>query len=369
MPLHQMLREVTVDRIGIGVIGCGDICRARYLPSIAASPGLKLAGAFSRTRASSAALVGQYGGKVFDDAEALLRDPEVEAVIVATPHPSHAEYSIKALEAGKHVLTEKPMATNLADAERICEAARHSRGVFMPLPLDSCPPVDEARRLIHSGSIGRVSSADAVLAHNGPSHAGWFFDASEAGWGVLADLGIYLVSQLTYLLGPAHSVLGRVATIVPTRTLPDGRMVQVTVEDNAAAVLTWSNKVLATLRANWCSPGDRRNFIWHMKICGSEGIIFIDMARPGRNLIVYSPGRPIDRATPIFHDGMTECYLLALPEWDIHKDVLARFLESIRSRSRGKKPDTLHAYHVIDTIDRIYKSSATGQAQLLGGTA
>ena len=159
--------------------------------------------------------------------------------MIATPHPSHAEIAIRSLEAGKHVLCEKPIATSVADASRILEAAERSRRVFIALPFDGSPPVEEAKRLLGAGAIGRVSSADAVLAHRGPKHAPWFFDREKAEWGVAADLGIYLVSQLTYLFGPAASVFGRVDTVFPERTSETGETIRVTVDDNVAAVVEW----------------------------------------------------------------------------------------------------------------------------------
>ena len=76
---------------------------------------------------------------------------------------------------------------------------------------------EAAKQLLAEGAIGRVSAADAVLAHRGPKHAPWFFDREKAGWGVSADLGIYLISQLTYFFGPAQRVCGRVETVFPER--------------------------------------------------------------------------------------------------------------------------------------------------------
>src|SRR5205807_4434378 len=108
-------------------------------------------------------------------------------------------------------------------------AAEHSRLVYMTLPFDGGPPVKEAKRLIGAGAIGRVSSADAVLAHRGPTHAPWFFDRKKAEWGVLADLGIYLINQLTDLFGPAERVLGRVDIVFPERKSEGGKTFEATV--------------------------------------------------------------------------------------------------------------------------------------------
>jgi UDP-N-acetylglucosamine 3-dehydrogenase len=349
--------------IGVAVIGCGDIARVRYFPWIAALSQFELRGAWSRTRSTCEEIVGQYGGKAYDGVEALLGDRDVDAVIIATPHPSHVALAVAALDAGKHVLVEKPMATSLADADRICRATRGARGVLMALPLDSSPPVDTARRLIEAGAIGRISGADAVLAHHGPVHAPWFYDLEQAGWGVLADLGIYLISQLTYLFGPAESVSGRVATLFPERNAPDGRPFPVSVDDNAAALITWPGNILGAIRANWCSPADRRNFIWETRIYGSTGIIFIDMARPESGLIVFSPDRPIEGGAPIIHNRMSGCYQVQLPEWDLHRAVLAAFAERIANGNSSD--DAMRERHVIDIIDKIYRSSREGTAQVL----
>src|SRR5271157_6445094 len=173
-----------MPKIGIAIIGCGDISRARYFPAIHGSPEFELKGVYSRTSSVCEPLAAKYGGKVYSDLDALLSAPEVGAVVIATPHPSHADIAVRSLEAGKHVLCEKPIATSLADASRILQAADRSGKVFMALPFDGSPPIEAAKRLLAEGAIGRVSSADAVLAHRGPKHAPWFFDREKAGWGV-----------------------------------------------------------------------------------------------------------------------------------------------------------------------------------------
>ncbi len=352
--------------IVVGVIGCGDIAHARYFPGIAALPGFALAGVHSRTRSASEAAAARYGGKVYDDIGSLLSDPAIDGVIIATPHPSHAELTVAALDAGKHVLTEKPIATSLADAARITEAAARSRGIFSPLPFDASAAMDLARRLIRDGAIGAVTSADAVLAHHGPVHAAWFLDKDKAGWGVLADLGIYLVSGLTYLLGPAESVFGRVETVFPDRRLEDGSRATCTVDDNAAGVLAWRNGVLGSVRASWCFSGDRRSFLWELKLYGTEGLIFIAPASPEAPIVVHAPGRPIPDAERIVHHGMAECYRPSLPPSDHHRDVLRGFAERIaRGKDEAERTEVARALHVIETIARFYDSSREGRRQEL----
>ena len=356
-----------MDKVGVGIIGCGDIARVRYLPSIAANEQLELVAIYSRTPESCRPLAEQYGGALYGELDDLLGDPAVEAVIITTPHPSHADLSIRALEAGKHVLVEKPMATSLADAIRVCTAAKQSGRVFMPLPFDDLPPMQEARRLILSGAIGRVSSGDGVLAHDGPVHASWFFDRDKAAWGVLADLGVYLVSQFVYLLGAPDGVCGTVRTVFPRRTLAGGETVDATVEDNVAATLSWPDGTLVSIRANWCSAADKRNFIWELRVYGTEGVIFVNMASPTYPLVVYSPHRPIEAAEAITYNGFTHCYRPTLAKWDHHDSVVSAFADAV-SQHRLDDGDAVQERQrqVIEVMDKLYQSSTIGRAAHMG---
>jgi predicted dehydrogenase len=352
------------------VIGCGDIARHRYFPAIEALPELELKAVLARDEARCADVLARHGGRFHADLAAFLADPGVEAVIVATPHPSHSELALRALEAGKHVLVEKPMATSLDDASRLRAAAARSGRVLMALPYDGYPPLAEARRLIESGTIGTVGSADAVFAHGGPVHAPWFFDRAAAEWGVLADLGIYLISQLTYFFGRADSVSGHVRTLIPQRRSPQGEAFAVTVEDSAAAIIAWPQGITATLRTDWCSPADRRNIICETRIHGTEGIVFINLGQPDNALVVYAPGRRLAGAEPVVHNGLSDCYRVALPAFDFHRDILAGFAAAIAGGPTAELRAALdRQHHVIAIIAGIYQSSATGRVVRLEGVA
>ena len=353
-------------KIGIAVIGCGDISRARYFPAIHGSPDFALRGLYSRTAKACAPLAAKYGGTIHSSLEALLRAPEIEAVVIATPHPSHAEIAVRSFEAGKHVLCEKPIATSLADAGRILQAAERSGKVFMALPFDGSPPIEAAKRLLEAKAIGRVSSADAVLAHRGPKHAPWFLDREKAGWGVAADLGIYLISQLTYLFGPANRVRGRVATVFPERQSEAGETIHVSVDDNVAAIVEWPDATLATIRANWCSASDHRNVICDTRIYGTEGILFISPFAKSQQLVVYSPEHAIPGAKKITYNGMSDCYEPALESWDGDSVIMHYFAEQIGNGGADARANALRQRHVIDIIDQLYVASSSGAVSELG---
>jgi UDP-N-acetylglucosamine 3-dehydrogenase len=352
-------------KIGIAVIGCGDISRARYFPAIHGSSEFELRGLYSRNLKTCEPLAAQYGGKIYPDLDALLRAPEIEAVVIATPHPSHADIAVRSFEAEKHVLCEKPIATSLADASRILQAAERSGKVFLALPFDGSPPIEAAKRLLSAGAIGRVSSADAVLAHRGPQHAPWFFDREKAGWGVSADLGIYLISQLTYFFGPAQCVRGRVETVFSERKSEAGETIKVSVDDNVAAIVEWPNAILATVRANWCSAADHRNIICETRIYGTQGIIFINPAAKTHQIVVYSPEHAIPGAKTSEYNGMSNCYEPALETWDGDSVIMHYFAEQIGNGGADARTNALRQRHVIEIVDKLYAASDSGTASKL----
>ena len=170
-----------MPKIGIGIIGCGDIARARYFPAIEVSPDFELNGVQSRTAAACEPLAARYGGKIFADLGALLNAPEIEAVVVATPHPSHADISVRCLERGKHVLCEKPIATSLVDASRILRAAERSGKVFMALPFDRSPPIEAAKQLLARERSGASVRRTRFSRTAGPSTRRGFSTAKRRG--------------------------------------------------------------------------------------------------------------------------------------------------------------------------------------------
>jgi predicted dehydrogenase len=147
------------------------------------------------------------------------------------------------------------------------------------------------------------------------------------------------------------------------------RLRKATVDDNVAGIIAWPGGVLGSIRANWCSPADARNFIWETRIHGADGVIFINMAAAGNNLVVFSPGRPIEGAEKVVHNGLGACYRPALPAWDLHRDILSAFAQAIAGpRAAEERLAAARQHHVIEIIAKLYQSSRTGRAQTLATT-
>jgi len=116
---------------GIGIIGCGRIAQVRHIPEYAANPDAKLVGFFNPSRERSEEMSKQYGGKVYASVEEMLADPEIHAVSVCSTNAAHAQQTIAALNAGKHVLCEKPMAATVEDCEAMVKAAEENGKYLM----------------------------------------------------------------------------------------------------------------------------------------------------------------------------------------------------------------------------------------------
>ena len=153
---------------GIGIIGCGKIAQVRHIPEYAAHPEAKLVGFYDINQQRAAELAAKYGGRAYATVEELLAEPEIQAVSICAANFAHAELTIAALNAGKHVLCEKPMATNLADCEAMVQAA-DANGKFLMIGHNQrlAKAHSLARKLIVEGLIGdiitfRTSSATAA---------------------------------------------------------------------------------------------------------------------------------------------------------------------------------------------------------------
>lgn len=108
----------------IGIIGCGKIAQVRHIPELNANPNAEIVGFYNPTTSRAEKMAAKYGGKVFPTVDDLLADPSIDAVVISLANQAHAEVSIKALECGKAVLCEKPMATTLAECEAMVEASK-----------------------------------------------------------------------------------------------------------------------------------------------------------------------------------------------------------------------------------------------------
>jgi len=166
----------------------------------------------SRTAEGAARFVGEHGlaaARAHASYEALLADPEVEAVYIATPHPFHLEWAVKAAEAGKHVLCEKPAGMNLAEGRRMIEVARRADVLFMEAFMYRChPQTAKIVELVRTGAVGEVKFVQASFGFRSDYASGSRLWNKALGGGAILDVGCYPVSFARLIAGAAAATGG-----------------------------------------------------------------------------------------------------------------------------------------------------------------
>ncbi|PWH05736.1 dehydrogenase [Brachybacterium endophyticum] len=213
----------------------------------------------------------------------VLEREDVDIIDICTPGFLHAEIAIAALEAGKHVLCEKPIANDTAEAERMVEAARRAqeRGQVAALghTYRRVAALAQARALVESGRLGRLLQArasylqDWLVDENAPMS--WRLRRETAGSGALGDIGSHAIDQIQFLTGQrATSVRGRLETVVPERPGPDGPE-RVTVDDAAWATLELEGGAIASIEASRLAGGRKNQLV--IELYGTEGSLRFDL--------------------------------------------------------------------------------------------
>ncbi|MGH9430913.1 MAG: Gfo/Idh/MocA family protein [Terriglobia bacterium] len=198
------------NRVGYLVVGLGKIAENAMLPAFRHSRKSRLIGVVSRDRRKARRFAKQFGAPrywAYDEYEDGLRDPEVEAVYLATPNGAHVRETLQAARAGKHVLCEKPMANSAADCKRMIAACEAGGVRLMIAYRKYLEPASLAlKKLVDSGRLGKlrlIHSAFTIFLPKGPSVPAWHFDPGLSGGGSLMDLGVYCVNTALWLAGEA----------------------------------------------------------------------------------------------------------------------------------------------------------------------
>lgn len=274
--------------INVGILGAGGIAALSHLPEIAEVDGMRVTHICGRREGRLRLLCKRFDVPRYSTSWGdLLDDDELDAAIVALPHPLHAEAGLAVLKRGLHLFMQKPLCTTIDEANRLVAAseARPGQIVYCRPSFDGA--VYEMRRQLAAGAIGTISGALARHSHGGPEiyYAEvadafeeprletdlWFFDADRSGGGALIDMGVYSIANLVALLGKVDYVTARMTTVSKPTAL----------EDTATLILEFANGALATAETGWCDPA-RSSFL---RVHGTAGKLMlrgdvIDCIRP-----------------------------------------------------------------------------------------
>ncbi|RHQ16822.1 gfo/Idh/MocA family oxidoreductase [Lachnospiraceae bacterium AM48-27BH] len=259
------------------IIGCGKIAQVRHIPEYLEHQAVNLVGFYDLNEKRAEELAEKYGGKAYGSVEELLADPQIDAVSICTANHTHAELTIKALKAGKHVLCEKPMAITLEECQRMVECAEENhRKLLIGQNQRLTRTHQMARKLIADGEIGNVLSFQTSFQHSGPESwsvdAGkntWFFQKKAAAMGVMGDLGIHKTDLIQYLLDDQIvEVTAEFSTL--DKCYENGEKIDV--EDQALCIYQMKHGAVGTMRASWVCYGQEDN---STIIYGSDGVMKI----------------------------------------------------------------------------------------------
>jgi predicted dehydrogenase len=301
-----MTTTTTARPLGWGLIGCGDIAAKRVAAALRDSPQSALV-TVARARAPLAADFAREQGARRWHAEwrEVLRDPEVDAVYLATPVALHPEQAIAAAEAGKHVLCEKPMALDVDACTRMIAAARqHGVRLGVAYYRHHYPVVARLRALLASGEIGTpvLVQAQAFEPFNpGPDHPrAWLMQKALSGGGPMADFGCHRIEVLLDLLGPVQETRGFAS---------NARHRDREVEDTCVAHLLFAGGVQALVSVTHAAQ-ERRDTL---EIVGTLGSAHVPVLNEGLLRVTTAEGVREERHPPHanLHQPLVEDFVAA----------------------------------------------------------
>jgi predicted dehydrogenase len=340
--------------INIGIVGCGSVMSGPYMNLVQSLQrrGLVEAVAACDVKEKRRQFVlDEFGISNFTtDYRETVQSDDVDLVLVLTSMPEHGPIARAALEAGKHILVEKPMAVTLEEAAQLVELAKESPGYLLCAPHVILSPTYQAMWWhIRRGDIGKVYLARARYGWTGPWWGHWYY---RYGGGPLFDLGVYNVTSLTGWFGPAKRVMAMAGTAVPERMV-DGEQIHVDTEDNFQILIDFGEALFAVVTTGYSMQMYRSPAI---ELYGERGTIQMmgdDWAPEGFELWQNDAG-----AWQVFPE--------VDPLWP-WTDGLRHLVECIQ---QGVAPIITpeHAYHVLEIMLKAMDSGKDGQAKTIEST-
>ncbi|WP_335872592.1 Gfo/Idh/MocA family protein [Bacillus sp. 2205SS5-2] len=278
-----------MSKLNIGVIGCGSIAQYRHLPEYANNNQVEIVAVCDIVEERVQKTADIYGANAYIRFEDLLANEDIHAVSVCTPNNLHASISIAALNAGKHVLCEKPMATSREEAERMIIAAKENdRKLMIAHNQRFVSSHRKAKQLIENGEIGKIYSFRSAFGHGGPEgwsadgKNSWFFKKEEAYIGAMGDLGVHKTDLLRYILGEEFVEVG---AFIETSAKKNAD-----VDDTAVCVLKTESGTIGTLAASWSyvSKEDNSTIIY-----GEKAILRLEDDPQHSLVIQYATGEVV----------------------------------------------------------------------------
>jgi len=339
-----------MKKIGFAVVGSGAVAQF-HLRSIAEIPDAELIGIYSAHTPSAEKCASDYGIRLFSDMEELLACEAVEVVNICTPSGTHAALAVQALEAGRHVVVEKPLALTSADCQRVVDAAQKNDKLCAVISqLRFAPEILQVKNAIDQGWLGKICVCDVTMKyHRDPSYyanSDWRGTWAMDGGGALMNQGIHGVDLLRFLMGEVKSVSGICKTIRH----------EIEVEDTAAAVLEYENGAIGLITGTTSVyPGYSRI----LDINGTEGSIRLE---EGKIVRWDVPAHPMELGNDFkVASGASDPMAI---DYVGHRRQIENMMAAIR-KTDTLRIDAQEGKRTVELICAIYESSKTGKRILM----
>ncbi len=343
--------SVGAKDLGLLVVGTGWLGTRRAAAAVAAK-GIRLVAVFDVDDASSLRVAEHHGVLAVPDLATGLLMPGVDAVVIATPHADHARAARKAIDAGKHVLCEKPLTIDPHEARMLAQRA-DDRGVRLATGLNHrfYPPVADALRLVEAHRIGEVESVRVEIGHNANEAflTSWHVDVERSGGGTLMDNGPHACDLIRKFAGEIIAAKGYVTDTIG---LPEG------CESEAFAIFRNHDRAIAELRSSWTL----KTGYLTIEVRGREGFLRVETA-PWRLSGCLAGGHRIDRhyvgarCAEAFGRWMNGCEQSLVQE-------LEAFASSDQTHPR-RGATGWDGCRATEMIHAVYRSAETGEEVLL----
>ncbi len=249
-----------MDQVRWGIIGCGDVCEKKSGPAFYKTPHSTLASVMRRDASKAADFAHRHGvAKSTDDADAIIRDPEIDIVYIATPPGSHCDYALKVADAGKHCYVEKPMARHATETKRMVDAfAEKNLKLFVGYYRRTLPIFVKAKQLLDDGAIGTltgISHRHASAAHR--RDAGWRIIVADSGGGLFLDLASHVFDALDFIAGAFENVHANAANVASNNDVED------------VVSVTWRNDKGVVGSSYWNFASDQSEDV--IELTGTDG--------------------------------------------------------------------------------------------------
>jgi predicted dehydrogenase len=337
------------DKLGICVVGPGFWAREMHLPAFAQIPGVEVVSVVGRTEDSARALAERFGVRSWStEYREAVQAPEVDIVDILAPNHLHAPVSIAASQAGKHVIVIKPIATTLAEADAMLEAAaKAGKRLLYAENVPFIPAVQEMRRIVDSGAIGKVFRVKACEGIGEP-HSHWHYDPKQVGGGAMMDMAVHSVEFCRTFAGSPFATV-----YADAGTFRWGA--KTTAEDTAVITLRFDNGVIGQCEDSWSLAGAMDS---RFEVFGTEGRILIDNLHRQPIQVVSGGGQ---HAVP---PGWSFPSPMPGAVTDGHVAMLTHFIDAIRG-GQPSASEGVVGWNALAVIEAAAASVKSGQRQAI----